>query len=98
LKGFLYLKKFYVNGSITEWKYLNQKSGIAEKLHFTHNAFLSPLAVWVPEDAVVNPKKVSEVLAYLAYQGGARFVGSCGASRILTKSSNKVPIQYNFNN
>jgi hypothetical protein len=29
-------------------------------------------AVWVPEDAVVNPKKVSEVLAYLAYHGGAR--------------------------
>lgn len=44
-------------------------------------------AVWVPEDAVVNPKKVSEVLAYLAYQGGARFVGSCGAKRILV---NKV--------
>lgn len=47
-------------------------------------------AVWVPEDAVVNPKKVSEVLAYLAYHGGARFVGSCGVNRVLTKPSSKV--------
>ena len=27
-------------------------------------------AIYVPEDSVVNPKKVSEVLAHLAYQGG----------------------------
>ena len=30
-------------------------------------------AIYVPEDSVVNPKKVSEVLAHLAYQGGNFF-------------------------
>ena len=39
--------------------------------------------VWVPEDAVVHPKKVSEALAYLAYGGGARFVGNCSVSRLV---------------
>ena len=29
----------------------------------------------MPEDSVVNPKKVSEVLAHLAYQGGKFFLG-----------------------
>ena len=31
--------------------------------------------VWIPGDATVHPKKVSESLAFLAYSGGARFVG-----------------------
>ncbi|XP_040573637.1 pyruvate dehydrogenase phosphatase regulatory subunit, mitochondrial [Lepeophtheirus salmonis] len=38
--------------------------------------------VWVPEDAVVNPKRVSEVLALLAHRGGAKFVSDCGVERI----------------
>ncbi|CAB4069602.1 PDPR [Lepeophtheirus salmonis] len=38
--------------------------------------------VWVPEDAVVNPKRVSEVLALLAHRGGAKFVSDCGVEKI----------------
>lgn len=47
------------------------------------------LGVWVPEDAVVHPKKVSEALAYLAYTGGAKFVGNCELSSVNTHNSNK---------
>jgi glycine/D-amino acid oxidase-like deaminating enzyme len=45
--------------------------------------------VWVPEDATVHPKKVSEALAYQAYSGGARFVGDCSVQRVLSHSTNK---------
>lgn len=44
-------------------------------------------AIWVPEDSMVNPKKVSEVLAHLSYQGGARFVGNCELQKVITNSS-----------
>ncbi len=40
--------------------------------------------MWVPGDATVHPKKVSEALAYLAYRGGARFIGRCGVQQVLT--------------
>jgi len=43
-------------------------------------------AIWVPEDAEVDPKKVSEVLAHLAYQGGAKFVGNCEVKRVNTNT------------
>ena len=42
------------------------------------------LAIWVPQDAEVNPKKVSEVFAYIAHQGGARFVGNCEVMHVQT--------------
>ena len=45
--------------------------------------------VWVPEDAVVHPKKVSEALAYLAYTGGAKFIGNCEVARVNSHNSNK---------
>ena len=35
---------------------------------------------------MVNPKKVSEVLAFLAYHGGAKFVGNCELKKVLTNS------------
>ncbi len=44
--------------------------------------------VWLPGDANVHPKKVSEALAYLAYSGGARFVGGCGVNQVLTDKTN----------
>ena len=44
------------------------------------------LAIWVPEDSVVSPKKVSEVLAHLAFQGGAKFVGNCELEKVHTNS------------
>ncbi len=43
-------------------------------------------AIWVPDDAEVNPKKVSEVLAYLAFEGGAKFVGNCEVKKVHTNS------------
>ena len=44
------------------------------------------LAIWVPDDAEVDPKKVSEVLAHLAHRGGARFVGNCEVLKVNTNT------------
>lgn len=41
--------------------------------------------VWVPEDATANAGNVSEVLAFLASQGGARYVSGCEVRRIVTE-------------
>ena len=43
--------------------------------------------VWIPKDACVDAGKVSEVLAFLAHQGGAKFVSGCGVKRVITASS-----------
>jgi len=43
--------------------------------------------VWIPKDACVNAGKVSEVLAFLASEGGAKFVSGCGVKKVLTKKS-----------
>merc|ERR1719369_2120558 len=49
--------------------------------------------VWIPKDACVNAGKVSEVLAYLASEGGAKFVSNCGVQKVLTmKSSSPGPV------
>merc|ERR1719381_172812 len=40
--------------------------------------------VWVPKDACVDAGKVSEVFAYIASQGGAKFVSGCGVQKVLT--------------
>jgi len=53
--------------------------------------------VWVPEDAVVHPKFLSEVLAYLAYQGGVRFVGNCNVLQVLSDSSDMLGPTSNIN-
>merc|ERR1719167_877157 len=44
--------------------------------------------VWVPKDACVDAGKASEVLAYLASEGGAKFVSGCGVKKVLTQKSN----------
>ncbi|KAJ8968469.1 hypothetical protein NQ314_002287 [Rhamnusium bicolor] len=43
-------------------------------------------AVWVPEDAVVNPKSICDILATLAQQGGAKYVENNTVNRVLTKN------------
>lgn len=53
--------------------------------------------VWVPEDAVVHPKFLSEVLAYLAYQGGTRFVGNTNVVQVLSDSSDMLGPTSNIN-
>ena len=40
--------------------------------------------VWMPKDACVDAGKVSEVFAYIASQGGAKFVSGCGVQKVLT--------------
>merc|ERR1719309_1324338 len=46
--------------------------------------------VWIPKDACVDAGKVSEVLAFLASEGGAKFVSGCGVKKVLTKRSNNI--------
>ncbi len=46
--------------------------------------------MWLPDEANVHPKKVSEALAYLAYRGGARFVGNCSLERVLTHTEHRL--------
>jgi len=41
--------------------------------------------VWIPQDACVDAGKVSEVLAHLASEGGAKFVSECGVKEVLTE-------------
>merc|ERR1719427_146203 len=41
--------------------------------------------VWIPSDACVDAGKVSEVLAFLASQSGAKFVSGCGVKKVLTE-------------
>jgi len=48
--------------------------------------------VWMPEDSCVDAGKVSEVLAYLASQGGAQFVSRCGVQRVRTKRTKQVDL------
>ena len=43
--------------------------------------------VWVPKDACVDAGKVSEVFAYIASQGGAKFVPKCGINKVVTSTS-----------
>ncbi|CAH0562194.1 unnamed protein product [Brassicogethes aeneus] len=44
-------------------------------------------AVWVPEDAVINPRAICDVLAMIAQQGGAKYVEDTCVNRVLTKNS-----------
>merc|ERR1719147_465707 len=43
--------------------------------------------VWMPKDACVDAGKVSEVFAYIASQGGAKFVPKCGINKVVTSTS-----------
>ena len=56
--------------------------------------------VWMPKDACVNAGKVSEVLAYVASQGGAKFVSGCGVKKVVTSKAPVAgqpgqPVQHN---
>ncbi|CAG9816816.1 unnamed protein product [Phaedon cochleariae] len=50
-------------------------------------------AVWVPEDAVINPKLICEVLATLAQQGGAKYLENTAVNRILTKNKTVYAVE-----
>ncbi|CAG9759384.1 unnamed protein product [Ceutorhynchus assimilis] len=43
-------------------------------------------AVWVPEDAVIDPRAICDTLSLLAEKGGARYIESTAVNRILTKN------------
>lgn len=53
--------------------------------------------VWIPGDATVHPKKVSEALAFLAYSKGVRFVEHCGVQKVLTEQANQFGPSSNKN-
>ncbi|EFA10911.2 pyruvate dehydrogenase phosphatase regulatory subunit, mitochondrial [Tribolium castaneum] len=44
-------------------------------------------AVWVPEDAVANPRAICDVLAILAQQGGAQYFEHTPVDKVLTQNS-----------
>jgi len=43
--------------------------------------------VWIPKDSCVDAGKVSEVFAYLASEGGAKFVSKCGVNHVKIKKT-----------
>jgi len=63
-----------------------------EKIHPHINTEDVVGGVWIPKDACVDAGKVSEVLAFLAHQGGAKFVSRCGVKRVLTDSSSHTSL------
>ena len=54
-------------------------------------------AVWVPEDAVVHPKNLSKVFAYLAYMNGVKFIGDVTVKQVLTQFTNMFGPSSNIN-
>jgi pyruvate dehydrogenase phosphatase regulatory subunit len=44
-------------------------------------------AVWVPEDAVADPRAICDVLAILAQQGGAKYFEHTPVDKVLTQNS-----------
>lgn len=44
-------------------------------------------AVWVPEDAVADPRAICDVLAILAQQGGAKYYEHTPVDKVLTQNS-----------
>ena len=51
----------------------------------------------MPEDAVVHPKNLSEVFAYLAHKNGTKFVGNVSVKQVLTEFSNLLGPSSNIN-
>ena len=54
-------------------------------------------AVWVPEDAVVHPKNLSKVFAYLAYMNGVKFIGDVTVKQVMTQFTNLFGPSSNIN-
>jgi len=50
--------------------------------------------VWMPDDACVDAGKVSEVLAYVASQGGAKFISNCGVKKVTTKKPKTMSLHH----
>lgn len=50
-------------------------------------------AVWVPEDAVVDPKSICDTLALLAQKGGAKYVENTTVQRVLTKNNTVYAVE-----
>lgn len=55
-------------------------------------------AVWVPEDAVINPQAICDVLAILAQQGGAKYLENTRVNNVLTKNSAVYAVETNKGN
>ncbi|CAG9855350.1 unnamed protein product [Phyllotreta striolata] len=50
-------------------------------------------AVWVPDDAVIDPKSICDTLALLAQQGGAKYVENTTVQRVLTKNNTVYAVE-----
>lgn len=54
--------------------------------------------VWVPEDAVANPKAICDTLAILAKKGGARYIENCTVEEVLTENGAVKSVKTNRGN
>lgn len=50
-------------------------------------------AVWVPEDAIIDPKSICDILAALAQQGGAKYIEHNTVNRVLTKNKTVYAVE-----
>lgn len=67
-----------------------------EKLHELHPLIrVDDLegAVWVPDDAVIDPKSICDILALLAQQGGAKYIEHNTVNRVLTKNKTVYAVE-----
>lgn len=67
-----------------------------EKLHELHPLIKTDDlegAVWVPEDAVIDPKLICDILATLAQQGGAKYIEHNAINRVLTKNKTVYAVE-----
>ncbi|KAK0084432.1 hypothetical protein PV325_007026 [Microctonus aethiopoides] len=53
-------------------------------------------AVWVPEDAIVNPSAVCDVLAQLAQNGGAKYIENCQIDEVQTLNGRVKSVSTNL--
>lgn len=55
-------------------------------------------AVWVPDDAVINPTAICDTLALLAKKGGAKYIENTTVSKVLTKNNAVYAVETNRGN
>lgn len=66
-----------------------------QELHpFLHTEDLEA-AVWVPEDAVANPKAICRVLATLANEGGVKYIERCMVEEVQTANEKVYAVKTN---
>ncbi|XP_050314040.1 pyruvate dehydrogenase phosphatase regulatory subunit, mitochondrial-like isoform X2 [Anthonomus grandis grandis] len=51
--------------------------------------------VWVPDDAVINPKAICDTLARLAQQGGAKYIEHTTVNKVLTNNNAVYAVETN---